>query len=51
MKRCLLLALLISWSAYATIDAYEFDDYDEEQRFRVKKHDMHVEIKKTRQAR
>ncbi|HAG93000.1 MAG: cytochrome c-type biogenesis protein CcmH [Pseudomonadales bacterium] len=35
MKRCLLLALLISWSAYATIDAYEFDDYDEEQRFRV----------------
>ena len=35
MNRFLLLMLLIGGSAFATIDAYEFQDYEQEQRFRV----------------
>lgn len=35
MRPLMLLFLMIAGSAYATIDAYEFDDYDKEQRFRV----------------
>lgn len=35
MMRLLLLLALVSGSAWATIDAYEFERYEDEQRFRV----------------
>lgn len=35
MMRLLLLLTLVSGSAWATIDAYEFERYEDEQRFRV----------------